>query len=119
MGMSSLPTSVCFISETAPLAKLLQYQEKDRIWMVTNNILFKKDFFKKFINDSLLLDVFSMLDNRVGVGHDLERYTTLYCILNNINYGIIQPVCLEHVAMDSHATQGRFHNYEKFIQSFQ
>jgi hypothetical protein len=47
-------------------------------------------------------------------GHDLERYTTLYSILNNIKYATIDPVCFTHMALDSHNTQGRYNEYEKF-----
>lgn len=117
LGIASLPTTVCFVNDEYFLSKKFNYTQNNSTWMVTNNILFEKEFLKTFITSEELEYAFSVLQNGVGVGHDLERFTTLYCIKNNIPYSVISPCCFDHVAMDSHSTQGRHHVYKTFIES--
>lgn len=116
-GIASLPTTVCFVDDNHILSKKLNYTQNNSTWMVTNNILFEKNILEEFIKSEELEYAFSVLQNGVGVGHDLERFTTLYCIKNNIPYNIVLPCCFDHVAMDSHSTQGRHHIYKTFIES--
>jgi len=112
-GTDSLPTTTCFVNDDNFMVKLLGYKDSG-FWMVTNNICFSKNALIQFINDPILLEVFNILGNGVGTGHELERYTTLYCASRGLTFGIIEPKCFEHIAMDSHNTQGRFHIYETF-----
>lgn len=115
-AISSLPTSVCFVNKNDEWVKLTGYDHAEW-WMVSNNICFRKDKFKQFIDDPILLDVFNILDNGVGTGHALERYTTLYFSSKGIKYDLISPVCITHDAFDSHNTQGMFHKFKNFIDS--
>jgi hypothetical protein len=112
-----------FLTKTIFSEKLLDYLKQNNIrqivpnnnfWSTTNNFYFKSDFFYKFMLDPFTLKFMNFLNNDKMSGHNLERYLTAYCFINNIEFSFINPVCFVHKALDSHNTQGRAHEYEKF-----
>lgn len=114
IGIDSLPTNVCFYEFFDPyIAELMNYRDSE-YWLVTNNICFRRSALEKFINAPELLQVFKHLNNVKGSGHALERYTTIYSSSRGFQIGTIYPACLQHLAMDSHDTQGRFGIYQNF-----
>lgn len=117
MGIVGMSTSICFLPAQHEFSKLINYDDSGKFWMVTNNIIFKRTRLESFISDPMLQKVFDYLGNEVGCGHMLERYTTLYALVNKVPYGIISPYCLEHLALDSHSTQGRHSMYTNFINT--
>jgi hypothetical protein len=50
-------------------------------------------------------------------GHFLERFLSIYCFINNIQFDIIEQSGLVHRGLDSHRTQNIFNTnrgYEQF-----
>jgi hypothetical protein len=117
IGIDTLPTNVCFDEFFDPyITQLMNYKDSG-YWLVTNNICFRRSALKQFINSSELLQVFKHLNNGEGTGHALERYTTIYSSSKGFSMGVIDPVCFQHLAMDSHGSQGRSQIYKNFRDS--
>lgn len=86
-------------------------------WITTNNIICKPEFFKTYINDSLILGFLEYLDNHIMSGHFLERVLTVYCFLKQITFNIFEQSGLQHRGLDSHKTQNihsSHRGYEQF-----
>lgn len=113
-------------SQTTFNGKLIKFLIKNNIkeikpnntdWIVTNNIVVKTEFFKKYFNDPLTIQFLEYLDNDKMSGHFLERYLSVYCYIKNIKFGIIKNSNLVHKGYDSHNTQGIYNShrgYERF-----
>lgn len=86
----------------------------NKFWMATNNMVFKRKILIDFFRNELTIDFLNYLKNDIMAGHNLERFLSVYCFLNNIKFDFLNPNCFKHEAMDSHNTQGRNHVYEKF-----
>lgn len=125
-GFYSLPTTNSFLNNDIFSNRLISFLRERRIkelrvnnkkWIVTNNVVFKRDELINLFNDDLMLDFFEYLKNDKMSGHFLERFLTVYCFYKNIRYDFIEGDMLIHRALDSHNTQNRkFGNegYEQF-----
>jgi hypothetical protein len=51
-------------------------------------------------------------------GHSLERFLSVYCFLKQVDFGFVEPKLFNHVALDSHDTQGK-NSYKDFLKSFE
>lgn len=120
LGISSLPVNVSYLSShfcdrvRKFLSKFEYPMPKTDWWMTTNNIVFDRDTFKIFTSSKILNDLMYYMENSTMSGHDLERFTTYYASLNDIKYGVISPVCFEHMQLDSHSTQSMNYKYQQF-----
>jgi len=125
-GMHDLPINVGFLDRSVFNDKLIKYFIKsghaeitpnNKTWIVSNNVCFKKEFLLEYFNDELTKNLLTILNNDRMSGHFLERYLSAYCFIKGIKYGFIDPCCFEHMALDSHDTQGRKGEYEKFRET--
>jgi hypothetical protein len=122
-GVDAFETTSCFLDNSIFNSLLVQFlinnnivdlPAKNKHWMATNNMAFKQEFLKEFFNDKLTLSFLSFLNNHQMSGHNLERFLSVYCFYKRKQFGFINPHCLKHQALDSHATQGRNQEYEQF-----
>ena len=106
-----------FSSLLISFLKQKQFKElkpNNKFWMATNNMVFEKQCLVDFFKDEFTLDFLNYLKNDKMSGHNLERFLSVYCFINNIDYDFVTPNCFKHEAMDSHSTQGRNYVYEEF-----
>jgi hypothetical protein len=115
-GVSIMPIEYCINKQCPFSSGLVNYLIHKRVKEIkkqdclsTNTVLLKKQFLIDYFNDSFTLDFLDYLNNNEYSGHYLERYLSIYCILKNIKY-IVIDCKFEHSALDSHNTQGRYEN---------
>jgi hypothetical protein len=94
-------------------AKENKYQE----WIATTNAIYKSDFLKAYINDPLTNNFFDFLQGKRMAGHDLERYLSIYCMLEEIDYGFVTNVGFKHAMANSHETGQHTFNFLDYIKS--
>ena len=81
-------------------------------WMVTSNVVMRRQRFLEFMWSDYMRDLMKFLDNNKLSGHALERSISLYFMLNKWNAGVILDK-LSHVGADSHDTQGHKERYDR------
>jgi hypothetical protein len=122
-GTDPYETTSCFLDGSIFNSLVVQYlvqnnitglPAKDKHWMATNNMAFKRKFVSEFFHDVFTKDFLTFLNNDRMSGHNLERFLSVYCFYRRKSFGFINPHCLKHQALDSHDTQGRSQEYEKF-----
>jgi hypothetical protein len=125
-GLTYMPLHDGIFVNTQFTHKTLSYLKDQNIreikpnnhnWMTTNNMFFKKDFLKKYFSDTFTKNFLIFLDNDPMSGHFLERFLSIYCFINNIQFDIIEQSGLVHRGLDSHRTQNIFNTnrgYEQF-----
>ena len=126
-GMHDLPVDVGFLDRKSIFSdKLIKYfincglteiKPNNKSWIVSNNVCFKKEFLLEYFNDELTKNLFKFFNNDRMSGHFLERYLSAYCFIKDIKFSFVDPCCFEHMALDSHDTQGRKGEYEKFRET--
>jgi hypothetical protein len=88
---------------------------KNKLCLATNNIIFERGFLVDFFNNSFTLDFLKYLNNDIMSGHNLERFLSVYCFINNVEYDIFcEEEIFYHDSLDSHNTQGRYNRYNQF-----
>lgn len=117
-GTQKLDKKICYLNYDYFNYGLCKYLETNNIniqtllntnldyWMVTSNLILKPYILENIINSKEFNDLLLNFSNDKIIGHYLERFTTVFCDINNIKYGIIDNVN-EHYAFDSHKTQGK------------
>lgn len=122
-GTNPFCTTSCFLDDSIFNSLLVSFLIKKNItdlpaknkqWMATNNMAFDVSFLREFFADNLTKDFLFFLNNHKMAGHNLERFLSVYCFLRYKPFGFITPLCIKHEALDSHNTQGRHADYEKF-----
>lgn len=96
--------------------KYKEIKANNKYWIVSNNVVFDKNFLKKYINDKLTKEFFNFLKNDKMSGHNLERFLTIYCFIKKIKYNFIEPKLFNHVSLDSHNTQNKL-KYDEYIKN--
>ncbi len=124
-GIDKILVQDCFL-ERSIFSNLLEsfliyksYKEikaNNKHWIVSNNVVFDKNFLKEYMNDSLTKEFLYYLKNDKMSGHNLERFLTVYCFVNNITFDFEEPKLFNHVSLDSHNTQHKA-NYTEFIKN--
>jgi hypothetical protein len=125
-GYASLPKTNSFLNNDIFSNGLVSYLQSLNIsipdiinntlndkWIVTSNITIKTDVFTKLVKSDLCIGLLNYLKNNPFSGHFLERFTTVFLTLNNLNYSFIEN-SITHYAVDSHNTQNRNHVYQIF-----
>jgi hypothetical protein len=122
-GTDCYPTTSCFLDNSIYNFLMVNFlieqnipglPAKNKNWMVTNNTVLKRDFLIELFNSNFTKKFLKFLDNHKLSGHSLERFLSVYCFLYKKQFGFISPNCFKHHALDSHNTQGRHNDYERF-----
>jgi len=75
-----------------------------KTWMPVSNTTMTKDFFYRYMTDAMEF-LYFVIPNFMA-GHELERYLSVYMIMNDdVECGYVSGV-ISHYNMDSHNTQG-------------
>lgn len=124
-GIDKMSIKQCFL-ERSHFSNLLENYLKHRgyrevkpnnhYWIVSNNVVFSKSFLEEYLKDDLTKDFFDFLKNDRMSGHSLERFLSVYCFLKNVDFGFVEPKLFDHVALDSHDTQGK-NSYKDFLKT--
>jgi hypothetical protein len=124
-GIDKINVVDCFLQKSIFCEILLSFLKHNQIkelktnnnhWIVSNNVIFRKDFFIEYMNNSFTKEFFKFLKNDPMSGHNLERFLSVYCFLNDINFDFVDPKLFHHKSLDSHDTQGK-NSYNSFIQN--
>ncbi len=125
-GFFSLDTKTAFLNNDIFSNRLIDFLKVEGVreivptghkWIVSNNVIFKIELLQEFFRSETTQKFFSFLGDDKMAGHFLERYTSVYCFLNNKKIFIEEYNMFIHRALDSHDTQNRKYGnegYEKF-----
>lgn len=123
-GIDKIFVQDCFL-ERSVFSNLLEnflmyknYKEitaNNKYWIVSNNVVFSKNFLNEYITDPITQEFFDFLKNDIMSGHNIERFLTIYCFIKNIKFDFVEPKLFNHVSLDSHNTQNKS-NYSDFFE---
>ena len=124
-GIDKINVTDCFLNKSIFCEIILSFLKEKGIkelktnnnhWIVSNNVIFKKDFFVDYLTNDLTKEFFIFLKNDPMSGHNLERFLSVYCFMNNISFDFVNPKLFDHKSLDSHDTQGK-NSYMSFIEN--
>jgi hypothetical protein len=95
--------------------KIKEIKCNNKVCIATNNILVSKNFLINLFDNKLTLDFLNFLKNDKMSGHNLERYISTYCFLNNIKYEFLDSKGFGHGSLDSHNTQNKHQEYLNYL----
>lgn len=124
-GISEMDINSClrpsiFSNLLISFLKENQFKEiitNNKLCIASNNLLVTRSFLIDLFNNKLTLDFLKFLKNDKMSGHNLERYISVYCFLNNIKYDFINNFYFVHESLDSHDTQNKHENYLNYINT--
>lgn len=124
-GLSQMPTHSGLLENSHFTTKLKSYlvetkntniKANNKNWLTTNNMMFKTEFFVRYLHDNFTKRFIDYVKEDVMAGHYLERYLSIYCFLNSIKFDIVEQAGLIHRGLDSHETQNIYHSHRGYEQ---
>jgi len=113
-GIARLNINCCFLNNDVFTSGMVDFLKSEGIqglttnnteWMVSNNIFIRPSTLRDLTDSDLARRCFQFmkLDNRMN-GHYLERFTTVFCFLQNRRFDFAGEKMFCHPALDSHGT---------------
>ena len=124
-GLSQMPTHSGLLENSHFTTKLKSYlvetkntniKANNKNWLTTNNMMFKTDFFVRYLQDDFTTKFIDYVKEDVMAGHYLERFLSIYCFLNSVRFDVIDQPGLVHRGLDSHETQNIYHSHRGYEQ---
>jgi hypothetical protein len=103
---------ISFLVET----KNINIKSNNKNWLTTNNMMFKSDFLKRYLDDNFTKQFIEYVKEDKMAGHYLERFLSIYCFLNSVKFDVIDNPGLTHRGFDSHETQNIYHSHRGYEQ---
>jgi hypothetical protein len=124
-GLSQMPTHSGLLENSHFTTGLRSYlietqntniRANNKNWITTNNMMFKVEFFKHYLNDKFTEQFIQHIKEDVMAGHYLERFLSIYCFIHSVKFDIIDDAGLTHRGLDSHETQNIYHSHRGYEQ---